>query len=243
MCSLLLLLSAGSLSAQITISASSLPSGGYRAYLSTPDTLLTVDPEPTGTNFDWDFSQLTAIAQRRDSFVALSQVPFSIRFFFTGATVARYQETPDSLVGFALNGGYEFFDIDANAYARMGIGGTLSGLPVALTYDPRDTLFHLPLTYGQADSSSARAVLNVPNLLYVEQEINRRWEVDGWGTLTTPYGTYQTLRLVTDITGYDSVALDTIQIGLPRPRQRLYEWWAQEEAVPLLAINTTLLDT
>ena len=242
-CSLSLLLAALGLSAQITLGGSDLPTPGYRAYLSTPDTLFSVDPAPTGPGFDWDFRGMTAIAQRRDSFISLNQVPFAIRLFFSGSSVVRYQETPDSLAGFSLSGGYEFFDVESGAYTRMGLGGTLSGLPVAFVYNPRDTLFRLPLSYGMADSSSAQATLDVPGLLYVTQTVNRTWTVDGWGTLQTPYGSFSVLRLATTLTGYDSVSLDTIQFGLPRPAQVVYEWRGQEEAVPLLSITTTLLDT
>ncbi|GAB4417623.1 MAG: hypothetical protein OHK0039_28200 [Bacteroidia bacterium] len=229
--------------AQISLTGSDLPTAGYRAYLSTPDTLLFVDPAPTGAGYTWDFSQLSPVLQSTDSFVSVNSIPLAIRFLFLSATVAQIQQAPDSLLGISLGDGYQFYRVTSGAYINLGVGGTVSGVPLGLAYDPTDTLFRLPLTYGQQNTSYAQATLDVPGFAFVQQTLNRETEVDGWGSLTTPYGTFDVLRLRSTTTGFDSVAFDTIQFGLPRPRQISYEWWGKEEAVPLLRIGAIGLDT
>ncbi|RYY15121.1 MAG: T9SS type A sorting domain-containing protein, partial [Cytophagaceae bacterium] len=63
---------------------------------------------------------------------------------------------------------------------------------------------------------------------------------DGWGTLTTPFGTYQTLRIVTTIIDVDSAVIGTTTIpATTLPTQREYKWLAKGVHVPLLTITTT----
>jgi hypothetical protein len=75
------------------------------------------------------------------------------------------------------------------------------------------------------------------------QRIQRETEVDGYGTLTTPFGTFETLRLKHTIKEEDSIDLSPLgpKTLLPLPLRREYEWWAQGQKVPLLKFTTNEL--
>ena len=66
--------------------------------------------------------------------------------------------------------------------------------------------------------------------------------VDGWGTLITPFGTFNTLRVVSELTGKDSLFLDTLGFGFsfPRAKTREYKWLATNGKIPVLQINTNV---
>ena len=218
-----------------------MPAPGYVAKLSTPDSLLQLDPASTGANFSWDFSMMTAISQRADSFISPNAVPLSIRLQFPfGVTVVRVQETPDTLGGIALGEGYEVYEANNQAYEYLGLAGTVSGIPLVLENDPSDSVYVFPLNFGNEDSSYALAELNIPGLFFIRREYFRKNHVDGWGKVTTPYGTFDCLRIKSVLSESDSIAVDTLAIRVNRPKTTLYKWLAKEEKIPVVQINTTL---
>ena len=62
--------------------------------------------------------------------------------------------------------------------------------------------------------------------------------MDGWGTLVTPYKTYNVLRVKTTLAGYDSVEFSGQVFAGNRPPQVIYKWLAKGEIVPVLEIST-----
>lgn len=231
----------GLLSAQITVDKGDMPIGGYTARISIADTLFQPDLQSVGANVTWDFSSLSHLTQRRDSFINANGVPFLIRLFFTSATVVRVQETPDSLGGIALSEAFYFFRASNDKYESQGLGATISGVPIGLKNNPSDVIYRFPMNFGDADSSDALAQLNIPGLFYIERSIKRWNEVDAWGNLTTPYGNFNVLRVKSTIQESDSIAADTIQFRVNVPTRREYKWLAKEERIPVLTVNTVLV--
>lgn len=64
--------------------------------------------------------------------------------------------------------------------------------------------------------------------------------VDGWGTVTTPFGEFQALRVVTQIQSADTFYIPTINEGIAIPQliQHQYKWIANGQMEPVLQINT-----
>lgn len=228
---------------QISIISSDMPQPGYSEYISTPDTLISVDPAPTGANFSWDFSNMNPILQQKDSFLNINSLPFTYSLFFSGASVVQFIPTPDSLNGIALDAAYNFFDASSSQYESMGFGAEISGTPIPARSDPADIIYRFPLIYGQEDSSESVTQLAIPNLIFFRQEQKRVNIVDGWGTLKTPYGTFDVLRIASTLTVYDSVVFDTIDIAFNQPTQVEYKWLGKEARIPLLQINSLKVDS
>ena len=242
---LLLLFCALGTHAQVAITNTDLPAPGDLLRYSIPDSFpdLATVLGGNGSGQVWDYSDFTAVAQRKDSFVSVSAVPFSIRFFFSfSVNLAQYIETPDSVAGFGLQGGYRMFQTN-NAYIDHGLGGTLSGLPIALENNPGDTIFTLPLSYSDTGSSAFSSVIDIPGLVYYAQTRSRSWEVDGEGQLTTPFGTYTTLRVHSFLTGRDSLVFDTLAAGFDIPVQENYTWYSPDYPGPMLSIDVAGQDS
>ncbi|MEL6841735.1 MAG: hypothetical protein AAFP02_00855, partial [Bacteroidota bacterium] len=169
-----------SLSAQITITNADMPSPGDVYYQSIPDTILGLDVSQTGTNFNWDFSNVMPVLQTRDTFISVSDVPFAIRFQLPlTANLVQFLETPDSIGPFALGEGYQVYQNGTTNFEDLGLGGVLNGLPLAFVNDPTDKVYFFPLGFGDQDSSMSVAEISVPNLFFIRQERKRVNEVDG----------------------------------------------------------------
>ncbi|RMG21061.1 MAG: T9SS C-terminal target domain-containing protein [Bacteroidetes bacterium] len=221
----------------ITITLADMPNVGDVPYFSVADTLLMVEAGPGGANLNWDFSHLTPISQRRDSFIS---VPFLYQAFFFGADVARFIDTPDSLGNISVDIAYEFYNKSSSRFENMGMGFEVNGIPISLKNDPRDVVYRFPLTYGHTDTSHSVAQLDLTSFginLFYRREQTRINEADAWGSLTTPYGTFNALRVKTQITARDSLAFDTTNFAITRPLQTTYNWLTNGEGVPMLSIN------
>lgn len=99
------------------------------------------------------------------------------------------------------------------------------------------------MAFGNVDSSDSDYSIIIPGLATAIGSQHRVNVVDGWGDITTPYGTFSALRIVSTLTGEDSIYLDTLGFGFSAPRQltREYKWLASGQDIPVLQINTTEL--
>jgi len=68
------------------------------------------------------------------------------------------------------------------------------------------------------------------------QWIRRKVEVDGWGSITTPYANYaNTIRVKTTLYQKDTLFVDQFGIGtnFDRPVETIYEWYETTQGVPV----------
>lgn len=236
----------GQVRAQVSLNQSDMPAAGDLFRYSVSDTLpdLADIVSTSGSGNTWDFSYFNPIAQQTDSFISINAVPITIRFSFPfSANLAVYIETPDSIGGFGLGSGYQIYEVKSNAFINYGFGSTLSGFPIALENDPSDTLFTLPLTTGDRDSSISTATLSIPGLIYYSQDRKRVWEADADGQITTPFGQYASLRIHSVVTGRDSLAFDTIAAAFDAPAQEEYTWYSPDYAGRMLTISVAGQDS
>ena len=209
-----------------------------------------------GPNQSWNYSSLTPVSQRVESYGAVpATITYQFSFGVLGganrATVAAAQNLPLP-AGFPLpiTDPYQFFSVSAagvtpSVYKSVGFGGTLGGLAVPVTYRSaaeQDIIYRFPLSYASLpDSSNSYFEINVPGAGFLSQRRKRVNRPDAWGTLTTPFGTFQTVRVVTRLEDHDSIAVTGINQGFDIPTQRQYKWLAVGQHVPLLTITTTEL--
>jgi hypothetical protein len=81
--------------------------------------------------------------------------------------------------------------------------------------------------------------VQVPNIVYLGQIKKRKNTVDGWGTLKTPYGTFQALRVKSEVSEMDTAYLDTLQTTFPALNRKYteYKWLVKGYGVPVLEIT------
>ena len=231
-----LLLTVLFVSAQITITSNDLPSTGQTYRTSISFDFGSYNFEETGANYTWDFSELGSMMQRQSSYVTVTQTPVIFWPFFLGsANQATEIEEFNLIPELPVDGGYQFYNKTASQYADIGIGLNLGGLPIPLKFDNPDVLYQFPMTAGYTHTGYADLSFTLPDVAHITVERTRISEVDGWGTLTTPYGTFQTIRLKSQVFEYDSIYIDTLGVPLVFNREYIeYKWFGNGHGLPLL---------
>lgn len=199
-----------------------------------------------GPDQTWGFDDLTVMSQQVDTFVSVSETPSMYQFFFNNqfiypdhkATVAQKLAQFSGIPGVTLTDTYLFIKNTDEEIREVGYGVSLDGVSLPIQMQDIDTIYRFPLEYGDIDSAHAFLEVDVPDLGYLMMSKFRRNTVDGWGTLITPYGEFQTLRVKTEIVEYDSVYSDSIGIGMPVTRNITeYKWLANGYPEPLLTVS------
>ncbi|MDO7847115.1 T9SS type A sorting domain-containing protein [Hymenobacter sp. M29] len=216
-----------------------------------------------GANQTWNYAGLVPTSQRVETYLPLATVTAtSVLYAFTfgplfggvnQATVAGQKPLPLAASGvLPITDTYEFYKLSTAAAAQqdfrsVGFGGTLAGTAVPVTYASQaqqDIIYRFPLSFASAADSS-NSYFTTPAAAaavgYLSQKRKRVNKPDAWGTLTTPFGTFQTVRVVTRLQDHDSISVGGISQGFDVPVTREYKWLAKTQHVPLLTITTTLI--
>ena len=243
-----------------------LTSGVDSLRLSAASPLLPATAPPLGrrgANQTWNYAGLVAASQRVETFLPLSTVTatsplyvFAFGSVLSGpnrATVASPRALPVAAGGvLPITNTYEFFNLSAATataqdFRSVGFGATLSGTTLPVTYASQarqDVIYRFPLSFASAADSS-NSFFSTPaaaaTVGYLSQRRKRVNRPDAWGTLTTPFGTFQTVRVVTRLQDHDSVSVGAVSQGFDLPITRQYKWLAKTHHVPLLTITTTLV--
>lgn len=236
----LFLLSFG-LFAQIIITRNDMPNVGDTIRLSTAVILPGIDPSLTGPDFIWDFTMLDPQSQTVERYVNPNTTPFLYQIVFNQAVanLASPIEGLDFLPNIEITNAFIFYKETDDNYVRAGYAATIAGVPVPMKYDQAELLYTFPLqSTSTADSSMSAYSLAFPGIGYFSIERKRVNIVDGWGSLTTPFGTFNTLRVKSNIYEYDSLYIDSVGVGIPINRYYTeYKWLANGHSVPVLTIT------
>lgn len=241
---LVLLLSVSESFSQITITNADVASAGDTVRFSTASPLSVVDLTLTGTNYTWDFSSLQPVSQDVDTFLSVTSTPLVyVLVFGFSSNVAKKGFDLSALPAVPVSDIYNFYNRSSNNYRQTGFGASLNGITTPLSFNSPDIIYDFPVNFGNIDSSDSDYSLSIPGLASAVGSQRRVNEVDGWGSITTPYGTFNALRIKSTITGEDSLYLDTLGQGFaaPRPLTREYKWLANGQDIPVLEIVTSEL--
>lgn len=237
---LIVLLLAGLMSeAQITITNSDMPSAGDTIRTSIGLNTDAFDFAATGENFSWDFSTLNPMTQRVDTFLTVTQTPVTFWPFFIGSANLVAPFNPAQLLpGLPDAEAYRFMQNNSSSFTDVGYGVVIDGAPLPLKFADADEIYQFPMNYGQSFESTANLEIGVPDFGYLLIDRSRQNEVDGWGTLTTPYGTFDVLRYKSVVSEYDSIYVESTGQGNAIQRDYTeYHWLANGLGLPMLSVQ------
>jgi PKD repeat protein len=218
--------------AQISIVNSDVPRVNDTLRYSTSSS--TINYTATDSNFNWDFGNIKIDNQDIQKYFTPTQTPYILQFF-----TATYGIPETDLALGPLGGGasnvFSFYKTSNTALVILGRGATLQGLPLGIVYGPRDTVYKYPLTYGKSYSGNYLGEASLATFGALKQSGNRTTVVDGWGKITTPYGTYDCIRVKSIVNGTDSIVFGGFGIPIPSARVE-YTWLAKNERYPILEV-------
>lgn len=178
---------------QISIDVSDMPQVGDVVSRKADTMTVLAGPGNAGANQTWDFTQTSSyIIDENTSIVAPSSTPYASSF--PSANLAMTND----------NASYLFFDQNASSQTAVGLAGDVlgTGTPINAPMIGGDLIHNFPRTYGSnfsdsytvdvtVDASSINAALNQ---IRFKRVVNAKDSTDAWGQLTTPVGTYNSLR-------------------------------------------------
>lgn len=245
------------LCAQITITKTDFADGGdtvRMSYATDP----AIDYSSSGANFSWDFSGLIAESQEVKSFNAMTDVSVLVSFVYGIYAPVKYQATnfipstalPLDQMTFlpvTISEVNQFSKNANDSITSVGFSAIIDGNEVPFKSDTIETRYRLPLNYNDVYSSRGYTNLDM-NPFYdaIWRQHRQRFSVvDGWGVITTPYGTFNALRVAHTIYETDSLYFTFSGFGnwieLPIPESHIYEWWANGEKEPVMRITTDII--
>jgi len=221
--------------AQISINSTDFPAAGSSFRLSLADTLLALDPEPTGEAFTWDFSFLEPLSQSEENWVTPFETNILYFFLFGTSNLAQEVSVPE-IPGLELTDAFNFYQRNSGNFSQTGLAGLFTGIPIVISFEDADRIAAFPLNYGDTDSDASAFEFEVPTIAALREERQRESEVDGWGTLITPFGSFEVLRHKSIVNIRDSLSGSLGEFVLARQTIE-YRWLGAGSGMPLLQID------
>lgn len=229
--------------AQITVTSADMPNPNDSILVSIATGIGSADPTLTGANYTWDYSTLTMNSQRYEKYDSPFDFtsPFNLIFNPLNTSYGKVNYTLTSLpIPFiTFDAAYDFYKESSTSLKQVGAGYTINGTPLPFLYTSSDIIYVFPMHYGNIDSCNFKFGLPIPTVAYYGQTGTRHSTVDGWGTVITPYGSFNALRQVSVIDATDTIYVDAFGIGsnVPRPTQYQFKWLANGKKIPVLEID------
>lgn len=214
-----------------------------------------IDYTSTGPNSVWDFSTLTANSQRLEKAYSISSAGVIVNLQFGPSAppgyVSSYYRPFD---GIPFEDFSNFLPVniedinriikkDSDSLKYTGYSFKIDGQQVGFRSDTIETGYEFPLEYGDSYNSRGYTKMDFNpffNAIFIQYR-QRSSEVDGHGTLITPYSTFNTIRVHHTINEQDSLYVDIQGFSTWVPIERTthqYEWWAKDEMRPAMMIQT-----
>jgi hypothetical protein len=239
--------------AQITITSADIANGGDTVRMSTR-TDFPFDYTTAGPGMTWDFSGLTPSAQIVKQFGSISTAGLLCQVQMGSFAPPAYQATyfvqsnnlpldqASAFLPVTIDAVNEFDKKTATALTIVGLGLSIQGNEIPFRSDTIETIFNFPVAFGDVAYSNGYTNIDLTQFTDVQwkQYRTRSTEVDGHGTIITPFGTFSALRVRHDITELDSIYLNVgFPFWLPIPQTFVeYEWWANGQKAPILKVVT-----
>jgi len=229
----------------ITLSNSNMPGSGDTLRFTNIQLSSVVNYKQTGTNLSWDFGTVVSTSEDVRRFKSALQTPYAL-FFLSGSAFG--EKIADTLGAgpLTLTKYYNFYKKQTSpaAFIADGVGMTFSNAPIPSYYSDKDELYNFPMTYPKYDSTTFKFTTTTAGIIPISySKVGYRvTTVDGWGTVKTPYGTENCLRLITTQYAVDSIKNTIFPIPLGFPNyQRSYQWMTLNSKIPYFEVTGSLL--
>ncbi len=179
-----------------------------------------LDPGPGGANQNWDFSGVDQSNAFDVEFNILAPSAGLVPDSFPNADFIWY------ISGFDLYNYYESRDDEIVLWG--GASGTSGNIDIITVYQDEEDGIQLPLEYGDNYTYYSEFTTYIFNISTSDAR-NGSVSADGYGTLTTPYGTYEDVLRIK--------VMDTTQFLSTISTQ--YAWYQEDNFMPLMVYEFT----
>lgn len=233
-------------SAQITITQADIAPIGTVVYSGTDTFYVGTPVAPGGANMTWDFSNL--IDDTGDTLA-----------FVDATTLPDYSSFPSSNFGVLTGDGTGYTILNSTGLRAIGQVASIQGQPLKAYLNPPETIIKFPANYNDAYSDSSIAFAQFPysgqaGVDSVRMKITKvkQVNIDAWGSLTVPFGTFNVIRQREDIVQDDTI--DAHLTGFPpivppswtnvQTSQTIkthYSYWANGVGYPIMEVDSDVV--
>ncbi|MBD3583573.1 T9SS type A sorting domain-containing protein [Flavobacterium selenitireducens] len=242
------------LSAQITYEASDFNQAGEEFTMSKASNFIGMNFAASGAGHNWNYASLNAGSQSEFAWQNPNNAGYKLGwclshfYLFTCNSQFNSNFTHASLLseGFELEE-YGVSNIVEHARANnSGFANRMRGftatiqnipLPVTVDYDDPDEIYVFPMNYGDNTVNTGHMAFDLNSVglnFQYELDVTRTNNVNGWGSLTTPMGTFpEVLKLKSKIQKTETMVFMGVTIPIPTTMIS-YQWFAKDYGVPVL---------
>ena len=230
------LLSTLPLTAQITIDGSDIPPFGAVLAFAEDTLVAGLEPGPSGAGQSWNFSSLATHNTFQNTVLDPATTPFANQF----------PDATFSLLG--TDGFYSYSQLTDEALLVLGGSAPLPGGGSATArFDSPQQLIPAPATFGASFDDEFGFTLSLDGSPFgvdsvrIHETGTQSAEIDAWGSLTIPSGTYETLRQRIETITVDSIFVlffgNFIPFSITADTAITYEWWAKDGRAQVLSLE------
>lgn len=227
-----------SLSSQtpIVLDVDDIADQGQEFLVTNANPVIVFDEADTGPDHSWDFSGLTSLTSDTSKWVDVYDTDPFYFFLWLASDVAE-QTGADIINDFiTIEDVFNFYERDNDIFGQTGFAGIIAGIPFPIGYDETETILEFPASYGDYTNSETGFDIAIPGVATWTELRLRTNEIDGWGSITTPGGTFEVLRIRSEILITDTIVYADIPYGITYTTIE-YRWMAKENGIPILQIN------
>lgn len=254
----LLTLIAGHLKAQITLNEVDFPNAGDTIRYS-KISAISGDYTTSGNGLLWDFSGLVPDSQYIKKYNPIPTNALLVYSTFGLFAPTKYRASyANENKDLPLDQLSQFLPVaitEINSYTRsiadsttaLGYSITTNGQIIPFKSDTIETKYKFPLSFGNSYNSRGYTYVDLNPIadFKFKQYRKRNSQVDADGTLITPFGSFDVLRIKHDIEEIDSVYQTFLGtgfwFGLPKSSTTEYEWFGngkKDALLKIVVINT-----
>lgn len=197
---------------------------------NTQDNILWENPNSTGYKTSWCLS---------NNFLFTCNSQFNSNF-----NLATKQLEGLQIQGFGLTNAYMHSKLSSANFANKMIGAnvTVTGLtlPFTVSYSQPDILYQFPMNYNDTYSNPTTLAFDL-NALNVPLSYNsvgtRENVVEGWGALTTPFGTFASVLKIKSTLTEDITLVIQGQTTTQTQTTISYKWFDPAYGIPVLEVS------
>lgn len=208
----------------------------------------------TGADHNWNFANLNASSQTVTGFQNPNDAGYKLSWclshfyilncnsqFNNNFKLATVLTEGFELMDFGIDNIVEHTNVNASGVSNKmrGMTAIVSGIPipVAVDYDDPDEIYQFPMNYNDSYSTTGHFSLDLTDFgmpLAYSLETARTTNVNGWGSLTTPGGTFlQVLKLKQVTQKTETIVFQGITIPIPTTGVS-YQWFSRDYGIPVL---------
>lgn len=181
---------------QITITSQNAPTAGTTIVMSVDEFPVGINPGSPGPNQTWDFTSFSEDETEAIEFILPSSTPFPN--YFPDANMAL---TTDDTT-------YNYMKVTASSWTYIGGAGQIDGSIFTFNNEPEAIVVNFPVNYGDQFSQEYSHTTYLSfgeDSVKFKNSVSSTDDVDSWGSVSTPSGTYDALRVKTEETQTDSI--------------------------------------